>query len=417
LFTGASFALAQPDDKVVVDTAPSGKAKAATSSPNLVFQKDGPSCIDESGSCCDSPCCPSCPPPGRIWASADYLLWWIKDSRFPPLVTASPAGSAGILGRPGTVVLFGGSDTDNELRMGGRFTAGFWLNECHTIGLEGSFFFLGSRSVDFTAAGSNTLTPTVVARPFFNVVTGAEDSELVPGLIKTSSSSRLQGAEGNVLANILCCSSCCGCGGLRVDLIGGFRYLELDEGLGIGENLTPAPGLPVIGGTVINLFDEFDTHNRFYGGQLGVRAEASRGPMFVNLTSKIALGETEATIDINGRTQITPPGGTTFVGTGGLFALPTNIGHFHRNEFAVVPEVGVNVGYQFSDHLRAYVGYTFLYWSDVFRPGDQIDRSINPTQLPNAGGSVLTGPARPLPLLRDTDFWAQGINLGLEFRY
>jgi hypothetical protein len=54
----------------------------------------------------------------------------------------------------------------------------------------------------------------------------------------------------------------------------------------------------------------------------------------------------------------------------------------------------------------------------VVRPGDQIDRVVNPTQLPlSAAASQLIGPARPVPVLRDTDFWAQGINFGVEFRY
>jgi hypothetical protein len=80
--------------------------------------------------------------------------------------------------------------------------------------------------------------------------------------------------------------------------------------------------------------------------------------------------------------------------------------------------VGINVGYQLTEHLRAFVGYSFLYWTHVARPGDQIDRAVNPTQLPlSTTAPQLTGPARPAPVLRDTDFWAQGISFGVEFRY
>src|SRR5262245_62715161 len=31
-----------------------------------------------------------CGPCGRIWAEADYLLWWMKGASLPPLVTTSP---------------------------------------------------------------------------------------------------------------------------------------------------------------------------------------------------------------------------------------------------------------------------------------------------------------------------------------
>jgi len=103
---------------------------------------------------------------------------------------------------------------------------------------------------------------------------------------------------------------------------------------------------------------------------------------------------------------------------GGVLALPSNSGHFSRDRFAVVPEIDINIGYQVTDHLRAFVGYSFLYSSNVVRPGDIIDRTVNLTQLPsNLGPGSLTGPARPMIIVRDTEFWAQGMNFGLEFRY
>jgi hypothetical protein len=58
----------------------------------------------------------------------------------------------------------------------------------------------------------------------------------------------------------------------------------------------------------------------------------------------------------------------------------------------VVPEVGVKVGYQVTPHLRAQVGYDFLYWSDVVRPGSQIDPLINTNLIPPATPG---GPGRP----------------------
>jgi hypothetical protein len=355
-------------------------------------------------------------PTGRFWASGEYLLWWIRDSHLPPLVTAGSLASGGILGQPGTVVLFGGH-TDNEERSGGRFRAAYWLDCQQTFGIEGSYFFLGSRSVNF-AAGSPGAGSAVISRPFFNVITGAEDAELVSvpgvltGTVAVNLSSRLQGAELNGVCNL-----CCGCGG-RVDLLAGFRYLELNEGLQIAEDLTVNPSVPLAGGTAFRVNDQFNTRNRFYGGQIGARAEFRSGGLFVNVLGKVALGSTDQAVDVAGSTVIAPPGQVPTVGNGGLLAQPTNSGHFTRDQFTVVPEVGINVGYQVTEHLRAFVGYSFLYWSNVARPGDQIDRAVNPTQLPvSATAPHLIGPARPAPVLRDTDFWAQGISFGVEFRY
>lgn len=131
----------------------------------------------------------------------------------------------------------------------------------------------------------------------------------------------------------------------------------------------------------------------------------------------MALGDAHQEVRIAGSTVFTDPVGNSVRQPGGLLALPTNMGSYSRDKFAVVPELGINVGRQLTDHLRVYVGYNLLYWSSVVRPGDQIDFVVNPTQLPTpAGPGVLVGPARPAFSFRDTDFWAQGVNLGVEFR-
>ena len=111
-------------------------------------------------------------------------------------------------------------------------------------------------------------------------------------------------------------------------------------------------------------------------------------------------------------------GGSRTIANGGILALPTNSGHFTHDPFAVVPEVGLNVGYQVTNRLRLFMGYSFLYWSNVVRPGDVIDRTVNLTQIPsNLGPGTLVGPARPAVVLKDTDFWAQGLNFGVAVRY
>jgi hypothetical protein len=87
----------------------------------------------------------------------------------------------------------------------------------------------------------------------------------------------------------------------------------------------------------------------------------------------------------------------------------SNAGGFERDAFAVVPEFGATLGCQLTPLVRASVGYTFLYWSDVFRPEDQIDLSH--------GAERRGGPNHPLAPLAGTDFWAQGLHCGLEFKY
>jgi hypothetical protein len=77
--------------------------------------------------------------------------------------------------------------------------------------------------------------------------------------------------------------------------------------------------------------------------------------------------------------------------------------------------VGLQVGYQVTSCLRAYVGYDFLFWNDVVRPGSQIDTTVNPNLLPPA---IPGGPSRPAPRINDTvDLCVHGVSFGLEFRF
>jgi hypothetical protein len=315
---------------------------------------------------------------------------------------------------------------------GGRFTAGFWFNQCHTFGFEGSYFFLGSGSGDFKASSSGGPGSSVLARPFFDVSSGLQNSELdaFPGLAAGSKnvqfSSQLQGAEANLLCNLCCsCNDTCNCcapaHGYRVDFISGVRFLDLKEKLHFAEDTRIFPGITgtVLDGTDISAFDQFDTRNQFYGAQVGVRAEVWRKRLFANITGKVALGDTRQTVNISGATTITTPGGPTLVLPGDLLALPSNIGHYSRDQFSVVPEIGFNVGYQATDRLRFFVGYTFLFWSGVERPGDAIDLRVNSTNAPTAPffGVTPSGPPAPLFRFHDSSFWAQGINGGVQFRF
>src|SRR5206468_1061227 len=62
----------------------------------------------------------------RFYASAEYLLWWLKGEHIPPLVTAGSASDLvpGALGQPGTAVLFGDTSINGGVRSGARFRVG-----------------------------------------------------------------------------------------------------------------------------------------------------------------------------------------------------------------------------------------------------------------------------------------------------
>jgi hypothetical protein len=119
-----------------------------------------------------------------------------------------------------------------------------------------------------------------------------------------------------------------------------------------------------------------------------------------------------------GPNPLVPPGVGTF--PGGLFAQPSNIGKRSGDRFAVLPSLELKVGYAINQRTRVVVGYDLLYWDEVVRPGDQINHRVNLSQnavLDPTGLGRLVGPAQPAPLFNRSDLWAQGISVGLEFRY
>jgi hypothetical protein len=347
-------------------------------------------------------------------------LWWVKGDRLPPLVTTSPAGTpqsqAGVLSTPGTTVLFGDSNANNGLRSGMRFRTGFWCDCEQTFGVEADFFILESLADRFAAQSNGN---PILARPFFNAVTNRPDAELIafPGVVSgrtvVSETSSLLGAGVWLRENL-----CCGCN-YRVDGTLGYRYLRMTDRLGISESLTNTspniPGTPV--GTMLNVADRFDTTNEFNGVDLGLTGEIRRGDWILDWTTRVALGENFSTLQINGATTVTAPGSAPTTGTGGLLALPSNIGSFSKIRFAVVPELSLKLGYQVTPCVRAFAGYDFLLWTELVRPGKQIDTTVNPNLLPPAI-TPLSGPNRPAVRIGETsDVWVQGISLGLEFRY
>lgn len=364
----------------------------------------------------------------RFWARADYLLWWIKAMPLPPLVTTGPIGTLGAggrpgtLGQPGTVVLIGDKPQEFGAFSGANFTAGSWLDNEQTVGIEASYLFLAQRSATKSFAAPGTPGSAVLSIPFFNTLIGAEDTTGIAfpravapfsGSVDFAVRSRLQGSELNAVSAVAAQP------GFRWELLGGFRWIALDESLDfhtVSQNVPPAPL------DIFQTFDRFQGSTDFYGLQLGTRAELSRGRWSVQAGGKVALGLSHQVTKIEGvlgTNDFSGIGPVQFF-PGGYLALPTNSGRFNEDHFAVVPEVNLTLGWHPTDRVNVSLGYSFLYVSSATRPGDQIDRVINPTQGTAYFVSIpakLAGAPRPTFLDNSSDFWAQGLRFAVELRY
>ena len=351
----------------------------------------------------------------RFWIGMDYLAWSVKGDRLPPLVTTSAAGTpqpqAGVLGPPGTTVLFGDSGVDGGWRSGERLSAGYWFDPQHKSGIEANFFGLEQASTGFSA--SSTGNP-ILARPFLNANTNLQDAALVafPGLLSgsvaASETSRLYGAGALYRREIG--TSSASWGDQRFSLLVGYRFLHASDRLDIASTSTAIPGGLIPPGTVVAPSDSFHASSNFHGLDLGVAGDYTRGPWMLEWRAKVALGANLNDAEINGSTTTTA-GGVTATVPGGLLALSSNIGTYTRTRFAVVPDLALKAGYQFAPAWRAVAGYELLYWTGVQRAGGLIDTAINPNLLsPPVGG----GPQRPQPPFDTSALLAQGFSLGIK---
>ena len=375
------------------------------------------------GDClCDEPICASACQwrrPGSLWfGSADYLLWWFKDAPSPPPMAVQPMQQ---VAQPQQVdhfsgqTLLGGSPIDPGVHSGGMFTLGRWLDCDSCFGVQGGFFFLGARTTMQSVASNGLPGSQTLLLPFFNPLRETEQTTgiAVPndfaGAATLASSSLLQGWEAS--------------GVYRPKVTGPFRrqWLVGAAHLNLTENLALATTSPDVTTpfNTFNTLDNFRTQNTFYGAQVGLRGTLIRGRWALEGISKLAMGNMHQRVDTNGVLLTSQFDGLQQF-SGGYFTQPTNIGVQSRDRFAVIPQTNINLAFNLTCNLRARIGYTLLYVSSVARPGNSVDGVINPTQAPGITGvpnQTLTGPARPAPLLHGSDFWAQGLNMGLELAY
>ncbi len=416
---------------VALPAAPAVAQPIAGNCPPAIAADVAAACGEPAAACGPAMSC-LCGPPGRFWLGAEYLLWTTSGNGLPPLATTAngvpvagaPAlpNSLGALGNPGTQTVIGGRNSNTDWRSGLRVYGGMWLDPGQRLGAEMEWFFLGQSSSREIYGGPDG--NGYAFRPFTNnvrrdatgnfaVVPAFQDTQLVrypgvlAGTVAVNTTSDVWGLNPNALFN-LCCDPCG-----RLDLLVGYRYLNLTDDLYIREELTGLEG-SANPGTRFVVEDRFRTENQFHGVNLGLAWERRFGGLFLNVRGAVALGNTHTVVTIDGATTTTT-GGVVTRQSGGLLTQPSNIGRYEQDRFAVVPEVGVRLGAQLTDHLRVYVGYNFLYWSNVIRTGDVVDLRVNASQLPPR--TNVTGPLFPRFGPQYSDFWAHGVVFGAQLRW
>jgi hypothetical protein len=383
----------------------------------------------------------------RFYGGFEYLNWWVKGAPLSvPLVSTGPIETThhGLLGPPAengadSTVLYGaphapaqgGNDVQNfPSAPGVKVNAGYWLDEQRRVAIEGSAFYLGSQSAGFTAQGDANGNP-ILGIPVHNSITynigtmlifPGEDSlpfSLPDNPNRARANGIITGGIGITNTETFWGADVKGAVTLYRDPtwelagLAGFRYLSLSEGFGLTTDIVGVTG-PYVGQSGV-AFDKFKTSNRFYGATFGLRGGVHLGPWFAELTAQIGPGVSNQMVDVTGgftSVNFAPLGS----GPEGVFAQPANEGRRTASRFAFATDSELKVGYAVSENIRLSLAYEHIYYSSVVRPTDQIDRNIpkGQTFLQAAPTISTTSPAR---LFKTTSFYAQGLNVGIEFRF
>jgi hypothetical protein len=155
--------------------------------------------------------------------------------------------------------------------------------------------------------------------------------------------------------------------------------------------------------TVSTTVDQFIATNNFNGGILGLEWQRDCGVWQSRVLARMSLGNMHEEININGSSRVAVPNQTPVTSTGGVLTAWSNIGRQARDEFTAITELGYTLAYRFAPNTQLTVGYTLLYFNDILTAGSAIDSTIG-----TAGGTT-----RPEFRFRHSDFWVQGLNLGL----
>lgn len=389
---------------------------------------------DEAG-CFDDTTCLK-PPTYCFWGGVEGLYWWEKGQPLPPNLVTMGAPSdryPGALGQPNTQVVFGPNTLGYGGFIGVRAFAGMWLDPDQNLGFETTGFVLENRNsivnVDAPAGGYPLLAlrfdePGGVPNAFKLSAPALPGSNMnaYNGGVTLQTSSQFWGGEDNLLHTLYYSRQ------LRLVALAGLRYLELSEQLNIQTNTSTLDNstLSFLGTShpmaTQATTDAFRTRNQFYGGQLGLRGDYFYHQFFLRVGGTLALGDGDEVSEVAGITNFQYRNGLPLKAPGGLYALPSNSGQFRHDDFSIVPAAQVKGGVLLAPWCRVTFGFDFLYWSRVLRPGNQIDLTVDPrevptnmsTNVPYQAGIVTTAPR---PMTNPSDFWVQGLTFGLELTF
>jgi hypothetical protein len=321
-------------------------------------------------------------------ARVEWLMWFSEPRNIPPLAqTIGPLS--------GLRTIIGDEPLGSNLRNGARITLGRNLGDS-PVRVEGRFWGVedGSERVVATTEDNG-----FISIPLIDTATGLPLNIVIsaPGIV-TNGGIDVLGKNDLFGADAWLRQTWWDDGFFHFDGLVGYQFLRMDDMVEIRTASTVAQSQAI---TVTQ--DRFVTNNEFHGGSLGLVGEWRKHALSFELLGKLALGNMRERVLIDGRSVTTPAGGSPAPSSIGIFARTPNEGEDVVNRFTVVPELNANAVIHLTPAWRITAGYSLLYLDQAKLAGDQIDRR--------------RGAGFPRPLNRETTYFIQGMNLGLDYRW
>jgi hypothetical protein len=341
------------------------------------------------------------------WIRAEGMVMFMAERKAPPLVTSSNPGTFPVL--PDAVVEFG-DELDGGVSGGFRADVGRYLTD--HFGIGGRILWISDNGDDFSMSGNqNDANGRSIGRPYFFIPTtnpgiAREDAEIVSQLNLFSGRADAEFETTFVMAEAYARMTFCRNKASRLEMIGGYTYVGLDDNISI-TSVTTDLSNQTLPATVFS--STFDTENRFNGGQIGFESLVTRGRWSARALTKVHLGNMKQTVNISGYTEDFLAG--NLIGRqNSSILVGEQQGQEEQNVFTFIPELDFTLGYRFRDHVSFTVGYTFMYFDSVAMAGDQIDRYRDTSNLGEnvvpVGYDIVEG-----------NHWVQGISLGASVDY
>ncbi|MCS7046767.1 MAG: BBP7 family outer membrane beta-barrel protein [Gemmataceae bacterium] len=342
----------------------------------------------------------------------EYLILWYRGHRTPILVTTGdPADPIpGGIGQPGTRILHG-TQTSPGASNAFRLTYCYWLVDPEVLSFDTSFMIMEQRRLIFGRTSDDDGVP-VISRPYVDPISNLPNADpraleaVLRGGAQDNFYTRLMGAEANFKWNA---SGAPAYTGPVMFVVAGARWLRLDEKY---QNNDFAQDLPLGSGQSYTFRDTITTYNEFIGGQLGIVGRWRIDRLSLELSGKLAVGPNFQTYKAHGQTVTRDDSTGTIVDVAneGFYVQSTNAGIQRTTQVCFVPELNVNLGINLNENLKFTVGYGIFEMINVIRSSSQLSNQIE-IQPPGIPTSF------PRGTLRQTEFWAQWLSLGIEVSY